>query len=324
MKNRNMFKTTLGLAAFAVVASIWAQGGPAAGPRQGGGQFGQGGGQAGPQGPRMGQRMGRNSGMMLIQMKSVQAELKITAEQLEKINTMRPMGPRGGNQPPQGGPGFGGPQGGPPQGGPQGGPGFGGGQGGPRQGGQGGPQAGPRQGGQAGGPQNMLAGILNEGQMKRLDQLAAQFDAPMTMLEPRHADRMELTEEQRQSLDKIIQEFMPRQQFGQGGPQGRPNQGGQGGPPQGGPGFGGPQGGPPQGGPQGGGLGQPPQGGPQAGGQRQQMQPLSPEQWKQQQAKKAAATKKALDLLTSKQREIWSTITGPEFTKWEMPTPRPN
>ena len=114
-----------------------------------------------------------------------------------------PGGPEGG----QGGPGRGpgGPEGG------QGGPGRGpGGPGGP-EGGQGGPGRGP------GGP-GPLADILNQAQMKRLHQLALQFDAPMTLLDRKVSQDLEITEAQRTAIDTVIRENMPRPQQGQNPP----------------------------------------------------------------------------------------------------------
>lgn len=39
--------------------------------------------------------------------------------------------------------------------------------------------------------------------------------------------------------------------------------------------------------------------------------------WQERQAKKAAAYKQALSVLTEAQRSAWKTLTGAEFTKWE-------
>lgn len=302
------------------------QGPPAGGPGQGGFQGGPP--QGGPGGMQM-RRGGMQSGMMLVQMKSVQKELNLTADQIQKISNLRP---------PMGGPG-GGPGGPPPievegfelQGPPQGGQG----QGGQRGGFQGGPprevQGRPLQGGPQGpNPMDQLGKILNDGQMKRLHQLMLQFDAPMTMLDPKNGEALNLSDEQRQAIQKIIQDTMPRMGGG-------PGFGGPGGPPPGGPGGGqrGP-GGPPNGGGQGGGFqGGPPQvgqgqgggqrggfqGGPPQGGQGQggfQRGPMV--NWSEQQAKKAAALKAALKVLDGEQRSAWSKLTGAEFTKWEEPT----
>lgn len=158
-----------------------------------------GGGPPGGGGPGQGQRQMRNQGsgpMFVIRMSTVQTHLRLTQDQIEEINNLRgPGGPGGGPGGPGGGPG--GPGGGP--GGP-GGP--GGGPGGP--GGSGGGQP----------PRNPLADILNEQQVKRLNELVLQWDAPMTMLDPRHGQALELTENQRQRIDQIIRENMPRPEPG--------------------------------------------------------------------------------------------------------------
>jgi hypothetical protein len=157
-----------------------------------------------------------------------------------------------------------------------------------------------------------FADILNEGQQKRLTQLMLQFDAPMTLLDPRHGEALNLSEDQRQEIGQIIQEMMPRPPMGQGGP----GFGGPGGPPQGG------QRGPGQGGQGQGGQGQGGQGqfGQGQGGQnRQGGQMPEPPKWSEMQAKKAAAMKAALKQLSDTQRQTWSRLTGPEFTKWEEP-----
>lgn len=159
--------TIVALAAIAVMstAAMAQQGGPG-GP----------GGQRGPGG-----RGGMQSGpMFVIRMNTVQQELRLSAQQIEQINNMRPGGPGGPGGRGQGGPG----QGGPGQG-----------QGGQGQGGQGGP---------GGPPPNPLADILNEGQMNRLNQIALQWDAPMAWLDPRHSERLQISENQRQAITEII------------------------------------------------------------------------------------------------------------------------
>ena len=202
------------------------QGGAVGGARQGG----QGGmrGQGNPGGPPPGQGQHQqgmfHSIFLLIKMPSVQQHLQLTQQQIQAVNALQPPpppqggGPGGGGPggpPPGGGPGNGGPGGGgpggpPPGGGPgNGGPG-GGGPGGPPPGG--GPGNGGPGGGQAGGP---LAQILNQVQMKRLHQLALQFDAPMTFLGPPAGPALQLTQEQRLSIHNIIQTTMPHPQPGQ-------------------------------------------------------------------------------------------------------------
>jgi hypothetical protein len=159
-----------------------------------------------------------------------------------------------------------------------------------------------------GGP---FAQILTKDQNARLKQLSIQFEAPMSMMQPDINKQLELSNEQREKINDIIRNMMPPPPQGQGGPGGGP---GFGGPPQGGQGgFGGGQGqgGPPQGGPGFGGPGG--QGGPQG----------QPPKFSEMQAKKAAALKEVMKVLTSDQKETWSKITGKEFTKWEEPK-RPN
>ena len=252
-----------------------AQGGP-----PGGRQGGPGGG-----GPGMG-RM--NSGMALIRMSTVQKELRLSNDQIAKINEMRgPGGPGGfgggqgqGGQRGQGQGGFGGGQGqGGQRGQGQGGFGGGQGQGGQRGQGQGGFGGGQGQGGQRGQGQggpgerpDPLAGILNESQMDRLNQLKLQFDAPMTIVDPRNSKELYLSEAQIEQIRGIIEKAMPR----------------------------------PERGPRGGGQQGPPQGPPQM-------------DWKEQQAKKAAATRDALAVLNSDQRSKWSKLTGAQFANWEEP-----
>lgn len=116
--------------------------------------------------------------------------------------------------------------------------------------------------------------------MRRLRQLALQFDAPMTFLDPRVAQELELSAEQRQGIDRAIQAHMPRPPRpgnGQGGP-------GQGGPGQGGPGQGGPR-----------------------------------PTFAQMQAAKAAAFEQAWSLLSAAQKAEWREMVGAAFTQWEDP-----
>lgn len=250
-----------------------------------------GGGQGGPQqggpggGGGMRQRNQQSGPMYIIKMSTVQAHLNLTQAQKDSIAALRP--PQGG----QGGPGGGGPGGPGGQGGPGG---SGGGQGGPQGGGPGGP------GGNGGQRPNPLAEILNENQMNRLNQLALQFDAPMSIMDRKSAQELVLTAAQKQELDTIIKNAFPR-------PQGGPGGGGQGGP--GGPGGnGGGQGGPGGSGGNGGG-----QGGPRP----------TPPTFAEMQAKKLAAFNLAWDVLTAVQKEKWNTMTGAKFTNW-VEVPRPN
>lgn len=185
------------------------------------------GGPGGPGGQGQMRRGPANSFAVLIRMSTVQKELQMTADQIQKVNALQPPqgGPGGQGQPPQGGP----PQGGP--GGQQGG--FDGGPGGPPPDGQpGGPppqgfrdQGGPPPQGQGRGPGDRgahgpdggpLAKILSAEQMARLKQLGLQFEAPMSFLQPDVAKQLGLDEDQRQQIDAIIREHMrPPQQGGQ-------------------------------------------------------------------------------------------------------------
>ncbi|MBS1724840.1 MAG: hypothetical protein JSS66_18005 [Armatimonadetes bacterium] len=296
---------SIGLAMGAMVLpSLAQQGGPpAAGP-----------GGPGFQGPA---RRNGNSTFVLVRMGSVQKELKMTQDQIDQVNAMRPpMGPGGqrgqfGGPPPQGGQpgqdGFGGPPPGQP-----GQPGQGGQFGGPPPGQPGGGQFGgpPPEGGPQGDP---LAGILDGSQMKRLHQLQLQFDAPMTLLAQESAEKLDLSDEQRQDIDQIIRESGLRPPMRGQGQFGGPPQGGQ-------PGQGGQFGGPPpqgrqpgqQGGQPGGQFGGPPQGG-QPGQQVMRMD------WKAMMAAKTSATKKAMAVLSESQRGTWAGMTGKAFDKWEEP-----
>ena len=174
-----------------------------------------GGGPGGPGGPPPhGPQQGRGGNLIfIVRMPTVQTHLNLTQAQKNAIAALPPP-PGGGHGGPPGGGGQGGP---PPGGGGQGGPPpGGGGHGGPPPGGggQGGPppggggQGGPPPGG-GNEPPNPLAEILNQQQMNRLKQLGLQFDAPMTMLDPRNAGELHLTQPQRQSIHQAIQTHMP-------------------------------------------------------------------------------------------------------------------
>lgn len=45
--------------------------------------------------------------------------------------------------------------------------------------------------------------------MSRLRQLTLQFDAPMTFMDPRAGQQLQLTQQQRQSIHAAIQQHMP-------------------------------------------------------------------------------------------------------------------
>lgn len=309
------------------------QGGFQGGPPQGGFQGGppQGGFQGGP-GMMGGPMMRAPGGPALLMQPDVQKELKLTDDQIQKIQEIvRQGGPQGGPQgqggrggfqggPPQGGQG-GGFQGGPPQGGQggfQGGPPQGrGGQGGPPQGGfQGGPPQGGFQGGPGGpgmGPQGdqrrqemekKIKGVLSGEQYTRYQELALQAEGARAILRPEIGEKLNLTDEQRDKIQEIMQANRP-----QGGPQGQGGRGGQGGfqggPPQGG--QGGFQGGPPQGrGGQGGFQGGPPQGG-QGGFQG------GPPNFEEMEKRDAELNKKILAVLTSSQKATWEKMLGKPF-----------
>lgn len=146
-----------------------------------------------PGGRPPGQRRGPDATMQVVHMSTVQKHLNLTKEQIEKIDALRPPGPpRGPDGPPRGG----GEMGPPPRGErmePPPGPDL-----------QGGP---PKD--------NPLAKILNTDQMERLGQLALQYDAPMSMLRPDVARRIGLTDGERQQIDGVIRENLPRPEPGQ-------------------------------------------------------------------------------------------------------------
>lgn len=120
--------------------------------------------------------------IFVVKMSTVQEHLQLTAEQIQRINDLRPPGP--------GGPGGGGPGGGGPGGGGPGG-------GGPGGGGNGQP------------PQDPLANILNQNQLKRLHQLTLQFNAPMSVMWRNVGPQLQLTEDQRHQIDEIIRTNVP-------------------------------------------------------------------------------------------------------------------
>jgi hypothetical protein len=289
MKSNNLIRLALAaVLAGSLAMSAFAQAGP-------GGQGGQGGRPPmAPGGPQGGMRQGPGRSLgLLIRMSSVQRELKLTQEQIQKINEMRPRQGGPGQPPmPPGNPGQGGQGGRPPV--PPGG-----------QGGQEGP-GGRRPGAPGNGP---LAEILNETQMKRLQQLAIQFDAPMTLLDPRTGRQLNLSEQQREQISQIIRENglepprPPQPPMGGQGGEGRPPM-----PPngQGGPGAG----------PGGQGGGRPPMG---QGGAPGRM-PNGPQMnFAEMQAKKAKAFNAAWNVLTAEQKSKWNELTGARFTAWEEP-----
>ncbi|GMV88383.1 MAG: hypothetical protein AMXMBFR81_13140 [Chthonomonas sp.] len=273
MKIERMNKVLAMALAVAMTVSTFAQAGPPQGRGQGGPPQGMG--QRGP-GPMAGFRMG--PGPFLMQEK-VQKELKLTDEQIEKLENLRPTmggpeaGPRG--QRGQGGP----PQGRPPMGGP---------------GGPGGPN---REAMEA-----QIKEILNANQFKRYQELALQWEGPIAIGREDVAEKIGLGGDKLEEVRQLIGESMGRP----GGP------GGPGGPPdqmrgQGGQGRGQGQ----QGRGQGRGQGQPPvrgqgQGGPGFGDPGQMM------------ARREEVGKKVLALLTNEQKRKWEGLLGRKF-EFEAP-----
>ena len=180
------------------------------------------GGQGGFQqrGPRM--MMG---GPNILTMPDVQAELRLTDDQKQKVGQLFPARRQGGQFGGQGGPG------GPPQGGGQ----FGGqgGPGGPPQGGgqfggQGGPGGPPQGGGQLGGPpqgrqggpdpmDDKVKGILNPGQFARYKELQLQWRGAGAISQPDVADKLGLSDAQREKVREAMDAGRPQPpQGGQG------------------------------------------------------------------------------------------------------------
>ncbi len=283
---------TVSIATAALLAVAGTATAQQAGPRGdgGGGEFGQ----RGPAGPRM----FALGGPELLRNPKVQQDLALTDEQKKKIDELLPRPPRF----PRGG----GQAGPPPEGGPAGPPpdnrGFGGGPTGTPP--QGGPGFGPRLRMDREQIESKIKEILTDKQFRRYHEIELQASAPMCMLRPEVAEKLGLNNDQRESLQDVIREGMPFP----------PRGGGFGGPGAGVPpppgGFGGANGGPPPeggpGGPPPGGFGGPPPGGP--GGFRPPM--MDP-------AKRAETLKKALAVLTEKQRSTWKAMTG----KWIDLTP---
>ncbi len=209
----NKVMTTL-VAAIAVVPALTlAQ----SGPPQGGPPRG------GPQGMR---GPGMQSGPAILFRPDVQRELKLSESQIAMIREIVPQGPGGPGGPPQGDRRQGGGQ---QQGG---GGGFQRGQGGPPQGGPGGPGFEQMQKIDA-----EIKEVLNDQQYKRYHELDLQLAGAFAVLRPDVAEKLKISDEQRQQIMEALRpEGAPRggQQGGQrGGQQGGQVRGGQGGPPQG-------------------------------------------------------------------------------------------
>lgn len=107
--------------------------------------------------------------IFVVKMSTVQQHLQLTAEQIQRINDLRPPGP--------GGPG--------------------GGHGGGNGGGNGQP------------PQDPLAAILSQNQMKRLMQLTLQFNAPLCVMWRNVGEQLQLTPDQHREIDQIIRANIP-------------------------------------------------------------------------------------------------------------------
>lgn len=146
--------------------------------------------------------MGPGGGMQgpqLLMNPSVQKELKLTEEQKQELGKLMPMrGP--GGPPDRGQGGFG--QGG--QGGQRG-------QGGPP---QGGPPRGERGPGGPGGPnpemEKRIKEILNESQYKRYQEIGLQQQGAMALTRPEIAEKVRLTENQREQVRQILEQNRPQ------------------------------------------------------------------------------------------------------------------
>jgi hypothetical protein len=233
MKSKKIYGLLSAMALTAVCASAFAQDGPPQGDQNGQPTMQRRDGGPGGQGMR---RMG--PGMEPLFMRpDVQKELKLTDDQIEKLKALMPRPRMGG--PGGGGPGDGGPDG---IGGPGGaGPGSPGGEGGDLQGGppgggqrrvQGGGQRGGQRGGGPGGEQGMrrmggpdqmdskLGEILSDGQLKRLKQLRLQREGGMSLMRKDIAEKVGLSDDERQKLRGMVDEAMQamRPDQGQDGP----------------------------------------------------------------------------------------------------------
>lgn len=217
-----LFAITALVAAFALSYGQGGFGGPPqGGPDRGGpGQGGPGQGGPGQGGPGQQFRMPR--GPQLLKNPDVQKELKLSDAQMKAIDQAFPQ--PGGGQGGRGGPGGPGMQGGPGGPGGQGGPGGPGGQG--AQGGQrGGGQRNGGQGGQGGrggqggpNPQNdaKIKEILSPQQYTRFKQIEIQVVGPLGLMMPEVAERLQITEEQREDIREVLESMRPPE-GGQGG-----------------------------------------------------------------------------------------------------------
>jgi len=197
MKAKQMYGLIGIMALFAVCASAFAQdGSPPPNDQNGPPPMQR------PGGGMMGRRMGPSGMEPLIMRPDVQKELKVTDDQMEKIKQLLPPPPMGGLD-----------------GGRMRGPGN---NGGPEHGGQRGGQGGPPEGGMRRiGPDAMdehLAQVLSDSQMKRLKELRLQRQGGMALGRREIADKVGLTDDERQRIRGMIDEAMEPQRDMQDGP----------------------------------------------------------------------------------------------------------
>lgn len=217
MKANKVYGLLSVLALTAVCASAFAQGGPPRDDQNGVRRQGPGG--EGPGGRGMGRRMGPPMEPLFMR-PDVQKELKLTDEQIDKLRELMPRPRMGGG--PDGGPGQRG-QGGQEGRGRRGGPpqdGFDGGQGGERGGPPDGEQGERRRMDGGRGPEQMdekLSEVLSNGQMKRLKELRLQREGAMALMRRDIAEKIGLSDDERQQLRGKIEEAMESM--------GRPEQG---------------------------------------------------------------------------------------------------
>lgn len=253
---KNVMTTMVAALAVVPVMALGQGGPPQGGPPQGG-----------PMGaPRV------EGGPAILIRPDVQKELKLTDGQVKMILEIVPAGP---GRP--GGPG-GPPQGQRRQGGDQGGQqGRGGFQGGPPQGGPGGPGFEEMQRIDA-----EIKDVLNESQYKRYHELDLQLSGVRAILRPDIAEKLKVTDEQRQQIMEALRpQDAPRVR--QGGQQGGGQQGGQ----------------------LRRGEGRPPQG-------------FDPEQMEKMRKEQEA---KVMALLTDAQRKQWTAMLGKKFEFERMGPP---
>lgn len=212
MKAKRVYGLISMMALFAVCASAFAQDGPPPQDERGGPPPMQGRGPEGGQMRRMGPPM-----VPLFMRPDVQKELKLSDEQVEKLRQLMPPPPMGGPDVMRGGPaGEGAPggemherHGGPPQGDAS------------RHGGEGGPGGARRMGGGPGGPDGIdkqLSEVLSDGQMKRLKQLRLQRQGALALIHKEIADKVGLSDDERQRIRGMIDEAMEPQRDMQDGP----------------------------------------------------------------------------------------------------------